>query len=93
MAMVGDLPHHAVDDELAVTVFRSRDERQRFDHECALFGGRVLAMFAEYGHGRIAGIAIEDREAKRLSKTRIPGGIFLQFAQIALAHDVSVISG
>src|SRR5579863_6336618 len=46
VAMIGDLAHHAIDDEFARTILGSRDQRQRFDHEGAFLRGRVGTMLA-----------------------------------------------
>lgn len=92
VAMVRDLAHQAIDDELAFAVLRAGDQRQRIDHEGAFFGGRLRAMIAQHCHRSIAGIAIEDGEAEGLGEARVPGSVFFQFAQIALGHDASLLS-
>src|ERR1700686_1936767 len=86
MAMVWDLTHYAIDDELAFAVLRAGDKRKCFDHEGAFFWGRLRAMIAQHRHRRIARIAIENGKAEGLGETRVPGSIFFQFAQIALGH-------
>src|SRR5689334_22969602 len=85
--MIGNLPHDIVDHKLALAVFITCDKRQRLDHEGALFGARSLAMFAKHRHRSVTGIALEQREFKRQSKSCVPGGIFLQLAEIAFCHS------
>jgi hypothetical protein len=58
VAMIGDLPHNVIDDEVAIAIFVACDKRKGLDHESFLFVGGSGAMVAENGHWSIAGIAI-----------------------------------
>jgi len=50
MAMVGDLPHHTVDDEILIAVFGARYERERFGHERSFCVRADRPMLSEDGH-------------------------------------------
>jgi hypothetical protein len=88
MAMIWNLPHHSIDNELACAVLLLRYQGQRVDHELPFYLGRRDTMVAEHGHRRIAGIAIEQREFEGQGKTRVPGSIFLQLAELTFCHGV-----
>jgi hypothetical protein len=54
VAVVGNLPHYIVDDELAVSIFLPRNQAERLDHEDPFVVSRSFAMFAQHRHRRIA---------------------------------------
>ena len=79
--MIRYLAHHVVDDEIAVSVPLSCDERQRFDHEGLLFFAWGSAMVAEDRHRSVAGIAIENCELERRFILTVPGRVVFEFAR------------
>lgn len=87
MAVIGNLPHYVVDNELAVAIFVARNQAERLDHERPLLIGRNLAMLAQHRHRSIARITVQQRELERQREACVPGGIFLQLAQIAFGHN------
>ena len=86
VAVVGNLAHHVVDAEFIGAVLRTRDQRQRLDHERALLVGGHRAMVTEHGHRRVARIAIEDRELKWVNEVGVPLRVIAQFAQFTFRH-------
>ena len=80
VAMIGNLAHHSVDDELVLSVFFSRDEGQRLDHVGALFVGCVRAMLPKDDHRRVTRITIQNCELERERELRITLGVLAQFA-------------
>jgi hypothetical protein len=59
VAVVGNLPHYVIDDELALSVLVAPDETQRLYHKSAFLIGRRFAMFPQDRHRGIARVAIE----------------------------------
>jgi len=54
VAVIGDLPHYVVDDELTVSVFIACNQAKRLDHERPFLIGRRFAMFPQHCHWSIA---------------------------------------
>ncbi len=60
VAMIGNLPHHIVDEKAVSTPLILRNSRQYVSHQ-GFFGVRGLGpMLSEHGHWRVAGIAIQN---------------------------------
>jgi hypothetical protein len=87
MAMVGNLPHYVIDNELALSIFVSPNQAERPDHKGPFLVSWILAMLAQHCHRRIAGIAIQQRELKGKLEARVPRGVFLQLAQVTFGHN------
>ena len=87
VAVVRNLPHHAVDHEILVTVLDPRHERERFAHESSFRVGAHRSMLSQYGHRGIARIAIKDGEAKGVGELAITLGVFAQLTKLAISHE------
>lgn len=87
VAVIGNLPHYIIDNELTISIFLAPNQAERLDHECPFLIGWGLAMLPQHCHWGIARIAVEQRELKRQREARVPRGIFLQLAQIAFGHN------
>jgi len=76
--MVRNLAHNAVDYEVLVSVFGPCYQRQRLGHEGSFRFGADCAMLSQYGHRGVTGIAIKDRETKRIGEAAIMLSVFAQ---------------
>lgn len=87
VAMVGNLPHHIVDDEILVAVLGARHERERFGHESSFGVGADRSMLSKHGHRGVAGIAVKDGKAKGVGELAITLGVFAQLTKLAISHE------
>ena len=44
VAVIRNLPHYVIDDELTISIFLARDQTERLDHERPFLIGRSFAM-------------------------------------------------
>src|SRR5579864_4704436 len=86
MAMVGNLTHHAIDNELVIAEFGARHGRERVDHEGAFGLGRDGAMLSEHRHRRVTRVAIENGECHGMGEAGVMLSVLAQFAEFALVH-------
>ncbi len=54
VAVIGNLSHYVVDDELAGAIFIARNQTERLDHKRPFLIGRNFAMLAQHRHRSIA---------------------------------------
>ena len=86
VAMVRNLPHHAVDHEIVVAIFDSRDQRERFAHHRTFSVGASRSMLSENSHRRVARVAVQDSKAERISELAVAESVFAQLAEFAISH-------
>ena len=86
MAMVGNLTHHAIDNELVIAEFGACHRRERVDHEGALGISRGRAMLSEHRHWRITRVAIENGKYHGMGEAGVMLGVLPQFTEFAFVH-------
>ena len=91
VAVIRNLPHHAIYDEAIGAVLGLRHYRQHSGHERAFRFGGGGAMLPEDGHRSIARVAVENRESKRVQKVAVPERVIAQLAEFALRHRANAI--
>ncbi len=87
VAMVGNLPHHSVDDEILIAVLGACHERERFGHENSFRVGADRSMLSQNSHRGVAGIAVKNGKAKGVGELAITPGVFAQLTKLAISHE------
>ena len=54
VAVIGNLPHYVVNDELTFSIFVARNQAERLDHERTLLIRRDFAMLRQHRHRGVA---------------------------------------